>query len=102
MKTEQVHRRFGSQFVAEQRHRYGKRPPENRMLSYDLAVLDEYEPWRIWLDEQLDLLPEAAAAAFAANLWRDQNFWPDIIELAVGAALRRRGFSVEFERRWGR
>ncbi|MET7920991.1 hypothetical protein ABZU45_35130 [Streptomyces avermitilis] len=101
MKTEQVHRRFGSQFVAEQRHRYGKRPPENRMLSYDLAVLDEYEPWRIWLDEQLDLLPEAAAAAFAANLWRDQNFWPDIIELAAGAALRRRGFSVEFERRWG-
>lgn len=71
------------------------------MLSYDLAVLDEYEPWRIWLDEQLDLLPEAAAAASAANLWRDQNFWPDIIELATGAALRRRGFSVEFERRWG-
>ncbi|MHB9861997.1 hypothetical protein [Streptomyces sp. YIM S03343] len=101
MNTEQVLRRFGPQFVAEQRHRYGKRPPENRMLSYDQAVLDEYEPWRIWLDEQLDLLPEATAAAFAANLWRDQNFWPDVIELAVGAALRRQGFSVEFERRWG-
>ncbi|WP_245728046.1 hypothetical protein [Streptomyces vietnamensis] len=59
MNTEQSLRRFGPQFVAEQRHRYGKRPPENRMLSYDLAVLDEYEPWRIWLDEQLALLPEA-------------------------------------------
>lgn len=102
MNTEQVLRRFGPQFVAEQRHRYGKRPPENRMLSYDLAVLEEYEPWRNWLDEQLDLLPEASAAAFAANLWRDQNFWPDVIELAAGAALRRRGFSVEFERRWGK
>ncbi|MGW8767844.1 hypothetical protein ACWGN5_35770 [Streptomyces sp. NPDC055815] len=101
MKTEQSLRRFGPQFVAEQRHRYGKRPPENRMLSYDLAVLDEYEPWRIWLDEQLALLPEAAADTFAANLWRDQNFWPDFIELAAGAALRRRGFSVEFERQWG-
>lgn len=72
------------------------------MLSYDLAVLDEYEPWRSWLDEQLDLLPAAAAEAFAANLWRDQNFWPDVIELAAGAALRRQGFSVEFERRWGK
>ncbi|MET9485044.1 hypothetical protein [Streptomyces sp. NPDC006638] len=101
MDTEQALRRFGPQFVAEQRHRYGKRPPENRMLSYDLAVLDEYEPWRIWLDEQLDHLPTAVAAAFAANLWRDQNFWPDVIELAAGAVLRRRGFSVEFERQWG-
>ncbi|GAA3122869.1 hypothetical protein GCM10020254_82470 [Streptomyces goshikiensis] len=99
MTTEQ---RFGPRFVAEQRRRYGKRPPENRMLSYDLAVLEEYEPWRIWLDEQLNLLPEPAADAFAANLWRDQNFWPDIIELAAGAALRRLGFGVEFERRWGR
>ncbi|MEU1455703.1 hypothetical protein [Streptomyces avermitilis] len=102
MNTEPVLRRFGPEFVAEQLHRYGKRPPENRMLSYDLAVLDEYEPWRIWLDEQLDLLPEAAADAFAANLWRDQNFWPDVIELAAGAALRRKGFTVEFERLWGK
>ncbi|MFJ6518212.1 hypothetical protein ACIQJ4_08120 [Streptomyces filamentosus] len=94
-------RRFGPEFVAEQRDRYGRRPPENRMLSYDLAVLEEYEPWRVWLDEQLDLLPEPTAATFAANLWRDQNFWPDVIELAAGAALRRRGFGVEFERQWG-
>ncbi|MER6677769.1 hypothetical protein [Streptomyces sp. NPDC000983] len=101
MNTEQPHRRFGPRFVVEQRKRYSKRPPENRMLSYDLAVLDEYEPWRIWLDEQLGLLPQTTAENFAANLWRDQNFWPDIIELAAGAALRRRGFNVEFERRWG-
>ncbi|MFC8270154.1 hypothetical protein ACFUIZ_31235 [Streptomyces cinereoruber] len=100
MNTEQPPRRFGPQFVAEQRHRYGKRPPENRMLSYDQAVLDEYEPWRVWLDDQLDLLPQGVAAAFAANLWREQNFWPDVIELAAGAALRRRGFRVEFERKW--
>ncbi|MEU2245066.1 hypothetical protein ABZ572_37425 [Streptomyces sp. NPDC018338] len=73
MNTELPLRRFGPQFVAEQRQRYGKRPPENRMLSYDQAVLDEYEPWRIWLDEQLALLPEAAASAFAVNPWRDQN-----------------------------
>ncbi|MGW6413351.1 hypothetical protein ACWF95_40725 [Streptomyces vinaceus] len=98
MTTEQ---RFGPRFVSEQRHRYGKRPPENRMLSYDLAVLDEYEPWRIWLDEQLSLLPEPTADAFAAKLWRDQNFWPDVIELAAGAALRRLGFGMELERRWG-
>ncbi|QKW47917.1 hypothetical protein [Streptomyces microflavus] len=100
MNKETAPRRFGPDFVAEQLRRYGKRPPENRMLSYDLAVLEEYEPWRIWLDEQLDLLPDATAAVFAANLWRDQNFWPDIIELAAGAALRRKGLTVEFERRW--
>ncbi|AYV32873.1 hypothetical protein EES41_39565 (plasmid) [Streptomyces sp. ADI95-16] len=99
MTTEQ---RFGPRFVAEQQRRYGKRPPENRMLSYDLAVLEEYQPWRIWLDEQLNLLPEPAADAFAANLWRDQNFWPDVTELAAGAALRRLGFGVELERQWGR
>ncbi|GAA3122959.1 hypothetical protein [Streptomyces goshikiensis] len=75
MTTEQ---RFGPRFVAEQ-----------RILSYDLAVLDE----------QLDLLPEPAGKAFGTNLWRDQNFWPDVIEPAAGAALRRWGFSVEFERR---
>ena len=98
---EQSHRRFGPQFVAETRERYGKRPPEGRMLSYDLAVLEEHEPWRLWLDEQLDLLPEAVAKTFTENLWRDQNFWPDVIELATGAELRQRGFSVEFERRWG-
>lgn len=101
MNAEQPARRFGPRFVAEQRHRYGKRPPEQRMLSYDVAVLEEYEPWRIWLDEQLDLLPEALAATFAANLWRDQNFWPYVMELATGAALRQRGFGVEFERQWG-
>ncbi|MFD9721032.1 hypothetical protein [Streptomyces sp. NPDC059076] len=101
MNTEQPRRRFGPQFVAEQRDRYAKRPPENRMLTYDLTVLDEYEPWRIWLDEQLDLLPEATARTFASNLWSDQNFWPDVIELAAGAALRGRGFRVEFERHWG-
>ncbi|MEV7296864.1 hypothetical protein AB0N79_35400 [Streptomyces microflavus] len=101
MNKETAPRRFGPDFVAGQLDRYGKRPPESRMLSYDLAVLDEYEPWRIWLDEQLDLLPDATAAVFAANLWRDQNFWPNIIELAAGAALRRKSLTVEFERRWG-
>ncbi|MEV7571452.1 hypothetical protein, partial [Streptomyces tanashiensis] len=101
MNAERSLRRFGAQFVAEQRQRYGKRPPESRMLSYDIAVLDEYEPWRIWLDEQLALLPEAAASASASNIWREQNFWPDFTELATGAALRQRGFTVEYERQWG-
>ncbi|MFW3464320.1 hypothetical protein ACN24K_30015 [Streptomyces microflavus] len=114
MNKETASRRFGPDFVAEQRaqrrrspticakrfRRYGKRPPESRMLSYDLAVLDEYEPWRFWLDEQLDLLLDTAADVFAANPWRDQNFWPDIIELAAGDALRRKGLAVELERNW--
>ncbi|GAA0611987.1 hypothetical protein [Streptomyces crystallinus] len=94
-------RRFGPEFVAAQREKYGHRQPQGRMLSYDLAVEDRYEPWRAWLDEQLALLPEREAEAFAANLGRDQNFWPYNIELAAGAALRERGFTVEYERRWG-
>lgn len=43
-----------------------------------------------------------AADVFAAKPWCNQNFWPDVIELAVGASLRRWGLSVEFERRWGK
>ncbi|MET9469659.1 hypothetical protein ABZY44_33685 [Streptomyces sp. NPDC006544] len=61
------------------------------MLSYNQAVLDECEPWRIWLDQQLDLLPEPAAAAFAPNLGRVRNFWPDVIELAAGAGASHPG-----------
>ncbi|MFH8399532.1 hypothetical protein ACH4E9_19115 [Streptomyces anulatus] len=69
------------------------------MLFYELAVLEGFEPWRIWLDEQLDLLPDVTAADFAANLWRDQNFWPNIIELAAGDALRRKVLTVGFDQR---
>ncbi|MGW2651614.1 hypothetical protein ACWC2T_43780 [Streptomyces sp. NPDC001393] len=69
-------------------------------MSYDIAVLDEYESWRGWLDAQLALLPEKAADTFARNLWRDQNFWSDLIELATGDALRMAGLEVEYERLW--
>ncbi|MDX3762407.1 hypothetical protein [Streptomyces sp. AK02-04a] len=32
--------------------------------------------------------------AFAANLWRDQNFWPDVIELLVVTTRPKGGFYV--------
>jgi hypothetical protein len=101
MKTDQPARRFGPEFVAEQKRRYGGRRPEGRPLSYDLAVEDEYGPWRAWLDAQLALLPEKQAAEFATHVWKDQNFWSDHIELAAGEALRASGLAVEYERRWG-
>ncbi|MDQ0765659.1 hypothetical protein [Streptomyces canus] len=101
MTTAQPARRFGPDFVAEQRRRYGHRRPEGRPLSYDLAVENEYETWRVWLDAQLALLPEKDAETYARNLWRDQNFWSDHIELAAGEALRASGLRVEYERLWG-
>lgn len=73
---------FGPEFVAAQREKYGHRQPQGRMLSYDQAVEDNYEPWRTWLDEQLVHPPAGETEAFAANLWRDQNFWSYNIELA--------------------
>ncbi|MGW0572950.1 hypothetical protein [Streptomyces tauricus] len=101
MTNDQPHRRFGADFVAQQESRYGHRRPEGRPLSYDLAVEDEYEPWREWLDVQLALLPDKDADTYARNLWKDQNFWSDHIELAAGEALRASGFHVEYERLWG-
>ncbi len=49
-----IPRRFGPDFVAEHRRRYGKRPPEGQQLTYDIAVEDEYargrgqpiSPWK--------------------------------------------------------
>jgi len=58
-------RRFGPDFVVEHRRRYGRRPPEQRQLTYDIAVEDRYEPWRQWLDDQLALLPDSAALMMA-------------------------------------
>ncbi|MFJ8697357.1 hypothetical protein [Streptomyces roseolilacinus] len=79
MTTEHAPRRFGPEFVAEQRRRYAKRPPEGRMLSYDLAVLDEYEPWRIWLDHPVEMDPLSPPRwtmppELAGVLWVDNDF----------------------------
>ncbi|WP_405890252.1 hypothetical protein OG427_17850 [Streptomyces sp. NBC_00133] len=93
-------RRFGPDFVLGQQRRYGKRPPEQRELSYDIAVLDEYATWRDWLDQQLDMLPDATADTLAKKLWFDQHFWPVVIELAVGAGLRSAGLRVVYDREW--
>lgn len=100
MTTSSSIRRFGPEFVSEQQRRYGRRPPEDRPLSYDIAVQDEYEPWRAWLEAQLALLPEKAAGTFGQHLWHDQNFWSYLHELAAGAALRATGLAVQFERLW--
>jgi hypothetical protein len=91
-------RRFGPDFVAEHRRRYGKRPPEGRQLTYDIAVEDEYTPWRAWLDDQLDRLPVRDADAMAGKLWLDEHFWAVIFELATGAGLRAAGLDVTYER----
>jgi hypothetical protein len=92
-------RRFGPDFVAEHRRKYGNRAPERRQLTYDLAVEDRYAPWRDWLDDQLALLP-TRAAALARRVWLDEHFWTVNFELAVGAGLRAAGLTVAYERQW--
>jgi hypothetical protein len=89
---------FGTDFVERHRARYGHRPPEERQLTYDIAVDDEYAPWRAWLDEQLALLELAQAAEQAGRVWLDEGFWTVLFEMAVGAHLRASGFHVAYER----
>lgn len=89
---------FGPDFVERQRNRFGQRPPEQRQLTYDIAVDEEYAPWRAWLDEQLLQLDPQQADTLATKVWLDENFWTVIYELAVGAHLRAQGFLAAYER----
>ncbi len=91
-------RRFGSEFVDQHLRRFSRRLPEQRQLTYDIAVSDEYEPWRRWLDDQVALLPEPVADTLAGKLWLDEHFWPVIFELGAGAGLRAAGLDVSYER----
>lgn len=96
-----VARRFGPGFVAEQRARFGGLSPERRPLTYDIAVEPQSEARRAWYDEQLALLPQEHADKLAGRLWDDRWFWPVTFELAVGAALRRAGYTVAYDRPCG-
>ncbi|GAB1512595.1 hypothetical protein [Actinophytocola sp. KF-1] len=98
--SEITNRRFGREFVAEQRRRYGHRSPEQRELTYDIAVEDQYEPWRQWLDDQLSLLPAHDAETLAGKVWVDKDFWTVNFELAVGAWLREQELWVAYEQEW--
>lgn len=91
-------RRFGPAFVAEQRMLFGGRSPERRPLTYDIAVEPQFEARRTWYDEQLDLLPHEHANKQAGRLCDDRWFWPVTFELAAGAALRRAGYTVAYDR----
>jgi hypothetical protein len=93
-------RRLGPEFVAEHRRRYGKRPPECRQLTYDIAARDDYAPWRQWLDDQLALLSGQTSEALARKVWLDEHFWTVNFELAAGAGLRAAGLSVAYEQAW--
>jgi hypothetical protein len=90
-------RRFGSDFVEAHRRRYGSRPAQQRQLTYDIAVLDEYAPWRDWLDQQLALLPSRRADELARRWVLDEHFWPVMAELATGAGLRAAGLNVAYD-----
>jgi hypothetical protein len=93
-------RYFGDDFVSAHRKRYAKKPPQERRTTYDIAVDEEYRPWRDWLDEQLAQLPSASASELAHKIWGEDHFWPVIFELATGAELRRQGHEIAYERAW--
>lgn len=95
-----VRRRFGPDFVAEHQRNYGKRQPEQRQLTYDIAVNEDCAPWRQWLDDQLAVLPARAADAMARRIWLDEHFWPVNFEIATGAGLRAVGLAVAYEQNW--
>lgn len=93
-------RRFGPESVEAHRRRYGNRPAQQRQLTYDIAVLDEYASWRDWLDEQLALLPPHKADELVRKWPLDEHFWPVIFELATGAGLRAAGLNVAYDREY--
>ena len=95
-------RRFGDDFVANWRQRYGRLPAIKRSRTYDIAVEEEFAPWRDWFDVQLAQLPAADADKLAGRLWQEKWFWPVINELATGAALRAAGLRIGYELRWGK
>jgi len=90
-------RRFGADFVAAHQAAHGRRRPEQRQLTYDIAVDAAYAHWRSWYDEQLALLPPPQADALARRLWLDEHFWPVTFELAAGAAIRAGGYTAAYE-----
>jgi hypothetical protein len=93
--------RFGEEFVAEWRRRWGGRPAHERPLTYDIAVEDEFADRRTWYGQQIDLLPEPEATEIADKLWREQHIWPCTLELATGTWLRAAGYQAAYEREWG-
>jgi hypothetical protein len=86
--------------VAAHRARHESGGRERRQLTYDIAVEPEYDPWRLWYDEQLALLPNEIADQLARRLWLDEHFWPVTFELAAGAALRGAGVDILYERKF--
>ena len=100
MNDQSVARRLGPEFVLEHRRKYGKRPPEQRQLTYDIAVNGDCAPWRQWLDDQLTLLPAPVADSLVRRIWLDEHFWPVNFELATGAGLRAAGLHVVYEQDW--
>ncbi|MBQ0994664.1 hypothetical protein KBX08_31875, partial [Micromonospora sp. H61] len=80
--------RFGPDFVTAHRAMPGARTPEQRQLTYDIAVDPGFEHWRRWYGEQLALLPSPQADALARRLRLDEHFWPVTFELAAGAKIR--------------
>src|SRR2546429_9669671 len=75
--------RFGDEFVARWRDRWEHRPSE-RPLTYDTAVNDEFAERRAWYGQQIDLLPEAAAAGMTDRLWQGQHNWPGPVGFGAG------------------
>jgi hypothetical protein len=90
-------RRFGSDFVAAHQTAHGGRRPEQRQLTYDIAVDAAFAHWRTWYDDQFALLPPAPGDTLARRLWLDEHFWPVTFELAAGAAIRASGFTAVYE-----
>jgi hypothetical protein len=88
-------RRLGPDFVLEQRRRFGKYPPEQRQLTYHIAVNNDCALWRQWLGDQLALLPAHIADAMARRIWLDEHFWPVNFELATSAGLRAVGLNAQ-------
>ncbi|WP_214111404.1 hypothetical protein [Acrocarpospora catenulata] len=93
-------RRFDQEFVEEYQRRHGAKTPQGRSLTYDNAVDEEFAPRRAWLDEQLGRLPAKQADRLARNVWLDEHYWPVHFEMATGAALRRAGLQLVYDRSW--
>ncbi len=89
---------FTTEWVAAQKARYEGRPAHARPVHYDLWTADEFQARRDAIEASVEALPEQSRAVVVPRLRTERHFDQTRAELAVGCAMRRLGYDLDYER----